>query len=194
MVSILKRVLAGLAMCALSTWASADEAAARKLVEDFHAVLAQVMRTERYADREARLADPISAAFDSRRIATISLGRTWRTLPDDQRAAFVALLVDLITATYADRFDSDSGQSFVTDEVTPVKTGFVVRTRLVRPSEEDVSLDYFLRDGKIFNVVADGVSDLSLRRADYNSIIKNEGYDALLVHIRDKIKVARGQE
>jgi hypothetical protein len=31
------------------------------------------------------------------------------------------------------------------------------------------------------------VSDLSLRRADYNSIVKQEGYDRLLAHIRDSI-------
>jgi phospholipid transport system substrate-binding protein len=67
----------------------------------------------------------------------------------------------------------------------------VVRTRLRRDAAADVALDYFLRDDKVFNVVADGVSDLSLRRADYNSIIKSEGYERLLEHIRDKISAAR---
>ena len=39
----------------------------------------------------------------------------------------------------------------------------------------------------MFNVVADGVSDLSVRRADYNSIVKSEGYAALLERMRDNI-------
>ena len=39
----------------------------------------------------------------------------------------------------------------------------------------------------VYNLVADGVSDLSLRRADYNSIIKEKGYDALLRHIEENI-------
>ena len=39
-----------------------------------------------------------------------------------------------------------------------------------------------------------GVSDLSLRRADYNSIVKKEGYASLLAHLRNKIKQARDQQ
>ena len=72
-----------------------------------------------------------------------------------------------------------------------MRTGDVVRTRLLREAEADVTLDYFLRAGRVFNVVADGVSDLSLRRADYSSIIKTEGFAALLTHIQRKIDEAR---
>ncbi|MFZ8890496.1 MAG: ABC transporter substrate-binding protein, partial [Pseudomonadales bacterium] len=71
---------------------------------------------------------------------------------------------------------------------------FVVYTTLERPGNSSVSLNYFLRDGGIFNVVADGVSDLSLRRADYNSIVKKEGYASLLAHLRNKIKQARDRQ
>ena len=48
-----------------------------------------------------------------------------------------------------------------------------------------------MKGGRIFNVIADGVSDLSLRRADYNSILKQEGYDSLVQHLRDKTAAAR---
>ncbi|MCZ6708912.1 MAG: ABC transporter substrate-binding protein, partial [Gammaproteobacteria bacterium] len=65
--------------------------------------------------------------------------------------------------------------------------GWVVKTELEKSDGERVNLDYYFRGGKVFNVVADGVSDLSLRRADYNSIIKTEGYDRLLSHIRQNI-------
>jgi hypothetical protein len=36
--------------------------------------------------------------------------------------------------------------------------------------------------------------DLSLRRADYNGIVKNEGYPALLAHIEAKIRETRSDE
>ena len=133
----------------------------------------------------------IDAFFDITRIAAVSLGRTWRDLTDTQQTEFVSLLSELVVATYADRFDGYSGQQFVTDEVRAVRTGDVVRTRLLREAEADVTLDYFLRAGRVFNVVADGVSDLSLRRADYSSIIKTEGFAALLTHIQRKIDEAR---
>lgn len=169
---------------------SAETATAN--VAAFHATLAAVGKVTDHSAREAQLAPIIAEVFDLRRISAISLGRTWRTLSEAQQDAFVELLNVLVVATYADRFDSDTGQQFVTDKVLAVKSGFVVHTRLLRETADDVSLNYYARNGRVFNVVADGVSDLSLRRADYNSIIKNQGYPALLAHIEEKIDLARG--
>jgi len=160
-------------------------------VESFHTTLLAVLRLPQQSAREALLQPQIQTLFDTRSIARISLGRTWRTLDTAQQQAFEGLLAELIVATYASRFDGFNNQRFVTNGVEGVKSGFVVRTRLLRNSGDSVSLDYFLRDGKVFNVVANGVSDLSLRRADYNSIIKNEGYARLVTHIKTKIAEAR---
>ena len=182
-------VLAG-----LPGFAGEDEDAqlqARLDIEAFHASLLEAAQIGDQADREALLQQQIPRLFDNQRIAAISLGRTWRSLSAAQRDKFVLLLSDLIVATYADRFDNFSGQRFVTETVQAVKSGVVVQTRLVRASGESVTLDYLLRSGKVFNVVADGVSDLSLRRADYNSIVKNEGYPQLIAHMENKLALAR---
>jgi len=191
------RTLITVGFLAFSLPLAADQAQAqaqdraKQLVESFHDALVQVMQIPGHGSREAYIEPHIASVFDTSRIAAVSLGRAWRTLPDVEQMAFIELLNELIVATYADRFDAYSRQQFVTDEVKAVRTGFVVRTRLRRDAAADVALDYFLRDDKVFNVVADGVSDLSLRRADYNSIIKSEGYERLLEHIRDKISAAR---
>lgn len=175
----------------LPGWVSAEASGSRG-VEQLHELLVNAMQTPGQQEREALLQDHLLQLFDVNSIARISLGRTWRTLDDTRRTEFVTLLGELIVATYADRFDSFDQQSFVTDEVKTVKSGAVVVTRLLRRNGEAVTLDYYLRNDRVFNVVADGVSDLSLRRADYNSIIKNEGYESLLGHIRSKLAEARG--
>ena len=108
---------------------------ARQLIEEFHAALLQAMRTPDYAARATALQPVIDASFDITRIAAVSLGRTWRDLTDTQQTEFVSLLSELVVATYADRFDGYSGQQFVTDEVRAVRTGDVVRTRLLREAE-----------------------------------------------------------
>ncbi|NBP94921.1 MAG: hypothetical protein EBU28_05940 [Gammaproteobacteria bacterium] len=155
------------------------------------AVLLQAAGLEMIGEREALLGPAIADAFNVERIASVSLGRTWKGLSEAERTEFTELLAALIVATYADRFDQYTGQRFVTDRVEAVRTGFVVYTTLERPGNSSVSLNYFLG---IFNVVADGVSDLSLRRADYNSIVKKEGYASLLAHLRNKIKQARDRQ
>ena len=164
---------------------------ARGQIEQFHQVLGGLGELPEQRQREERLRPVIESVFDTQRIAGISLGRTWRTLEAPARETFVALLTDLIVATYAERFGANSSPQFVTDEVKGVKSGAVVQTRILRSDDEPVTLDYFVRPGGVFNVVANGVSDLSLRRADYNSIIKEQGYEALLTHIRQKIQEAR---
>ena len=157
-------------------------------IEAFHAALLDAMRSDETFDaRFALLAPVVGELFDVPTIARISLGRTWKSLDEPARAEFVDLLAELIAATYTDRFDSYSGQTFHLLSAEPARRGWVVKTELEKSDGERVSLDYYFRGRQVFNVVADGVSDLSLRRADYSSIVKEEGYEQLLAHIRDSI-------
>ncbi len=167
-----------------------DQAAAK--VTDFHAQLERTMRSNADFDgRVALLAPAINELLDVATIARISLGRTWRDLEQADRDEFTRLLRDLIAATYADRFDNYNNQQFVTGEAVSAKGGILVKTQLLRQSGEPVRLDYYFRHGLVFNIVADGVSDLSLRRSDYAAILKSAGFNTLLQNIRDKIAVAR---
>ena len=153
-----------------------------------------MLKTEEYAARFALLEPAVGELFDLETIARISLGKTWRTLEAEQQAEFVELLRVLIVATYSDRFDNFDNQRFEHIETIASRRGWVVKTELVRSNGERVNLDYYYRDGRVFNVVADGVSDLSLRRADYNSIIKREGYDALIQQVEANIVEYGGRQ
>ena len=168
------------------TGAAVDETVAGS-VDAFHAVLVDAMQTEAFDRRVALLEPAVASFFDLGTVARISLGPTWRSLAEERRSAFVALMHQLVTATYADRFDSYSGQSFVQMETVSASTGPVVKTVLNRINDEPVNLDYYFRSDKVFNVVADGVSDLSLRRADYAGIIREAGYDGLVADIEASI-------
>jgi phospholipid transport system substrate-binding protein len=104
----------------------------------------------------------------------------------------VDTFTELTLATYASRFDGYSGERFQQMEITPMSRGrMLVRTEMVRPGKDTVQLDYVLQEenGKwlIVNVVANGVSDLSLKRADYGSILKSQGFDSLIARLRTQI-------
>ena len=173
---------------AACVWAEAGaDAAPAESVQRFHALLIEVMQTDGFDRRTALLEPAVADFFDLGAVARISVGPSWRGLDEPRRAAFVALMQRLITATYADRFDSYSGQSFVHEETLSASTGPVVKTLLNRTNKEPVNLDYYFRGSRVFNVVADGVSDLSLRRADYAGIIREEGFDGLVVHIEANV-------
>lgn len=174
-------------VCWGSVAVSAQESVHASKISTFHGVLAQVLQAPDFTARVRILAPSVPEVFDLRRIAQVSVGRVWRDLDDEAQLEFEKLLTELIVSTYASRFAGDRGQSFATlaEEVGP--RGTVVRTALTTADGDQVRLDYYLRDGKVFNVVADGVSDLALRRADYRSVIKSAGFDGLLSHLRAQV-------
>ncbi len=67
----------------------------------------------------------------------------------------------------------------------------IVRTELVKEDGERIPLNYMLRksngEWRIVNVVAQGVSDLSLKRAEYTAVIDSEGFDSLVTRLRGKV-------
>ena len=184
----------GLPGSALAAEAAVGAETVNGKIDDFHALLIRVMQTADHAERVAALGPVVPGFFDIGTVSRITLGRTWRDLDDARKREFRDLLVALIAATYADRFDSFDGQRFERLESLAGRRGWVVKTQLVRANGERVNLDYYFNAGSVFNVVADGVSDLSLRRADYNSIIKQEGYDALIRDIRENIAEMSGDD
>jgi len=194
----------------VSAAAPADEAAqatsdpplpetqATPIVDALHVALLDVMqRSEElgYQGRYDRLAPVMIELFDLAFMAQKSVGRHWKTAsPEDQ-----AILVDTFTrytiANYAGRFSSYGGQHFETLREEPSARGtLLVRTRLVDPEgADDVNLDYRLRspDGKwkIIDIYLNGtVSELALRRSEYSSMIKREGFQALLSALDERIE------
>ncbi len=179
-------MLIWIASLALPLSAHGDDAA---VIDGFHDALIAAMKSGTSFDERVGMLDPVvQASFDLSTIARVSLGRTWGDLDTAARAAFSVLLGELIVATYAERFVRYNEQRFETLSVdAPKPDRSVVKTRLVRIDESPVSLDYYLSGGRIYNIVADGVSDLSLRRADYAAIVSRKGFDGLLAEIRGKI-------
>ena len=97
--------------------------AAAASVDGFHAKLIEAMRTDGFERRVALLRPAVADFFDFDAVARISVGPSWRGLAEERRAAFVALMRKLVTATYADRFDGYSGQTFVHVETLSASTG-----------------------------------------------------------------------
>jgi phospholipid transport system substrate-binding protein len=178
--------------------AAADTAAT--VVEGLHSELRIVMKQAKklgYAGRYQRLAPRLTASYDFPYISKVVMGRYWRSLSAEQKSQFIEIFSKLSIATYANRFDGYSGERFKTIAEEELKRGHrLVKTVLIKANREEIELDYILHRNnnqwRIINVVAEGVSDLSLKRADYTSFLKNNGFDALLKKLNEKIKQYAG--
>lgn len=169
--------------------------AAIEVVEQLHTVLLKVMQAAdsmEFSERYSTLEPVISESFDTPVIAKVILSRYWKDLTPQQREDFIHLFNQLTVATYASRFDSFNDDVFTTITVKQLKKGrILVRTEIQSNGDDPVKLDYLMHKNNgqwfIISVIADGVNDLSLKRAEYSTVIKNNGYEYLVTNIEKKI-------
>ena len=184
-------------LCAIATFGSAlaaGEDSAVDTVEKLHASLLEVMQKANelgFSGRVEKLYPVLDETFDFATIARIVTGQHWKKLDVEKQQRFVDTFSRLSAATYASNFSGFSGEQFKTLKVDEKRGRYIVRTVIVKGDGEEVSLDYVVSDNdgmlQIVNVIAEGVSDLSLKRADYTAVIDSEGFDSLLSKLDQKI-------
>lgn len=173
-------------------------------IDSLHGHLIEVMKNAvalGYEGRAAKLAPVIPEHFDVSFMAEKSVGRYWKTASESDRELFLATFLRFMVANYAGQFDGYSGQSFETLGSEPARMDtMLVRSRLIDPTDENIELNYRLRevDGswKIIDVYLDGtVSELALRRSEFSGIVKREDFGALIAAIDERIaKLASSTE
>lgn len=146
-----------------------------------------------YGGRFTLLAPILESKFDLEYMARQAVGRAFLDLDETQRQAWYGLFKDYMTANYASRFDHFSDQKFeILGEEPGAKDTVLVRTRVIDPAAENVDLSYrmHLTDGawKVADVYLKGtVSELALRRSEYASVLKRDGFEALAANVKAKI-------
>lgn len=165
------------------------------VVEHFQEILIEVMKNAEqwgYEGRYERLAPVVRQTHDLPIIVRVAVGRYWGQFSKDQKKLLVDTFSELSIATYAFRFDGYSGQTFRTLSAERLHNDeAVVQTAFVESDGDTRRFDYILRrteDGwHIVNIIVDGVSDLALKRAEYTSILRREGFDSLITKLEEKI-------
>lgn len=183
------------------TTACLGDQMSHKPVELLNSTLLHVMQNADslgYEGRWNKLAPVLSEIYDLPYVSRIVLGKGWESLDQSQRNEMVDTFTDLIVTTYAARFKGYSGQIFSIASDAELKRGrMLVRTKLTGP-EKVVTLDYILHKDatgqwRVINVVANGVSDLSVKRAEYSALLKRSGFPALMGRLREQTdELARG--
>lgn len=180
----------------VSSFAMAAEISAKQVVEEFQDTLIDVMKRGKelgFQGRYDQLDAAVRKSHDLPKIARIVVGKQWEELTSEQQAKLEVVFSQLSISAYAHNFKEYAGESFsfVSEEETG-RGGVVVHTNLKIPGEKDVKFDYMMKkkddSWQIINIIADGVSDLALKRSDYTSVLSREGFDALIAKINEKIE------
>src|SRR5271165_3421144 len=194
--------IAGLYMCiALSLAAGifAENAAAlvdpQNNVRGFYDTLLTTMRngpTLGQSGRYARLAPVVDKVFDVPSMTRLAIGSSWATLPAAQQQQLTEAFRHYIAATYADRFDSYSGEQLQVTGERPYNADVIVQTIIVKSDGEATTLNYLMRQNQgawqISDVYLDGtISQLAVQHSEFNSILRREGVEGLVMALNRKV-------
>ncbi len=180
----------------ISAGAQAQQVESAPVVDRLHAAMLGVMKKSPAAgfrERLDALAPAITETFDFPRMARTVVGRYWKDLDGSQRKTLIRVLRRFTIAKYASRIRAGSGASFRLIEVTPLdRRTTVVRTEFVANGGDPIALTYVLVNGgdgrrRIADVLLKGAfSELARLRSEYVSVIKRQGFDALIRAVEGK--------
>jgi phospholipid transport system substrate-binding protein len=149
-------------------------------------------RTLGQSGRYARLAPVIGRLFDVPLMARLAVGSSWATLSLTQQQQVTEAFGHYVSATYADRFDSYSGEQLQVTGEQPYGAEIIVQTRIVKSKGDSVTLNYRMRENagswQISDVYMDGsISQLATQRSEFHSILQREGVDGLIMALSRKV-------
>jgi len=203
-----RALIACLIVASAGAWraAAADVVAATESPSATIASLQQALvavpreRPKATVEERYRTLEPvIVATHDLPYIAEFSLRRQWSSLAEGDRQRFVAVFQRLSVMTYAARFGNVAVDAFRSIEAgAPDANGRVqVKTAIKRDGQPDVSFEYLLQQSgdewKIINIVADGVSDLALKRAEYQRVFASGGIEGLIAELEQQTHRLEGR-
>jgi phospholipid transport system substrate-binding protein len=142
--------------------------------------------------RYQRLAPVVDRVFDVPFMTQLAVGPSWATLSPAQQQQLIEAFRHYIAATYAERFDSYSGQQLQVTGERPYNANVIVQTRIVKGDGDTTTLDYLMRQNQgswqISDVYLDGaISQLAVQRSEFYSILRRDGVDGLVTALNRKV-------
>lgn len=131
-------------------------------------------------------------------MAKYVLGRHKRALSDEKVNEFSAIYSKFVVKAYVDLAQHYNGEKAKLNKVVQLDEDmFMVHMEIVKPDESSsIKVEYLvhqledLKDKpfKVADVITEGVSILNSQQSEFNSIITNQGIDALITELKSKLE------
>jgi phospholipid transport system substrate-binding protein len=161
-------------------------------VEQLYRGLEEAARGDLDVDERYRRLEPVVAAtHDLPFIAELTIRRQWEALTPQERERFVDAFRRLSVMTYASRFGTlEEGMFKITGSGDTGNGRAEVESTLTTRKGDVIPFQYLLHETaggwKIINILADNVSDLALKRAEYRDVLENGSVDELIRHLEQQ--------
>ncbi len=178
----------------LPLWAGEPLDKIRQTVEEVLRIInnEELRAAERTKERREQLRKAVLAHFGFEEMAQRALGRHWQSLNPKQRQEFTTLFGDLLERSYVSKIESyGSGNKVVYPKESIDNDGYAtVQSEIIATTNEHYVVEYRMlqRQGswQVYDVVIEGVSLVNNYRTQFNKIILQESYDALVKKLQQK--------
>jgi phospholipid transport system substrate-binding protein len=123
--------------------------------------------------------------FDMDTIARFALARYWAVATEAERKEYTKLFKKLVVDVYSKRFEDYSGQKFEVIGSKPAgRKDFIVNS-LIQGTSKPIKVDWRIRNGRVIDVIVEGVSMSVTQRSEFASIIQRGGgqVSELIAHL-----------
>jgi phospholipid transport system substrate-binding protein len=194
-------LLSSLLLVSAPRLASAGEPQ-EKVRETVDAVLAvlqdkSLQGPENTEKRREKMRRAVFQRFGFEEMSQRALGQHWQKRTPAEKKEFTTLFGELLERSYINKIESYTGeQKVLYTQETIDKDGYAsVRTEIVVKRDANVAVEYRLlrREGnwQIYDVVIEGVSLVNNYRTQFNNIVSQESFDALMKKLKLKLEQER---
>ena len=179
--SLLRPLVAGAAAAALllagfgaSAAGATNTDPAIATIDTFDKTLLDTMKSAKdlgVSGRYRKMEPAIERAFNLPVMARYAVGDKWTGFTDAEHQGLIDAFTRLTVASYAHNFDGYGGEHFeISPDVQTRNVDKIVQTKLIRPNDKPVVLNYRMRlaDGgwKVIDIYFGAISQLTIRRND----------------------------
>lgn len=142
-------------------------------------------------ERKAKVREVVLQRFSFEEMAKRSLGRHWQKRTPEEQQEFVQLFTDLLEDSYINKIERSEGKENVNYSEETIEDGYAsVRTEIVQKGDQNIDVEYRLLkrngDWQVYDVVIERVSLVNNYRTQFNKILLQESYEALIKKMKLK--------
>lgn len=172
-----------------------------QVISRFNVALIEAMRGGKemgFSGRYRLLEPVVIETFLSRYMASVSVGRHWKSLTEEQQQQFEEIYAQWLIANYAKNFHAYAGEHFEITKQSQTADGAVVLSKLLNSEGKETAFDYRLRltedAWRVVDIRILGVSQLANTRAQFVSVLDKQGFDELVASLKRKIRQFSGSD
>lgn len=185
----------GLGAMAISGFAPVDALAratdAKNLIEKFHQDLLPLLSGSGGNLSPAALSNTVGDNFHMRLIARVVSGKAWKEMDSTTRQRLADTILKMNVATYVSQLGDVQLTSYQIDGVRDGQQQTKLVDATLRSADDEILLTYVTREieGRwwIIDVLVERkFSELSMRQAEYQGLIRASGVDGLIATLETK--------